>query len=380
MALNQAMKTTLKNLLFASIFLISTASYAQEIYTISGSVTDEKGEPLKAATVFLSGFKKITITDAQGKFRLPKVSRGTYQLAVNMLGFFPGTQNVMIRDSSVEVKVALKIKTVALEAVTIGNDKKRKEYYKLFKKNFLGVSANAAQCEVLNPDIINFSFNKKQGVLKADTDEFLIIENKRLGYRIRYLLKAFEHNEKLNRTNYDGETSFEELEGTNEMKKKWIENRQAAYKGSIMHFLRSVGAESTLKEGFLAHQLYQVIYTVEMDGSTTAMLTIGESPVELGSIISARDTSFISMKFKGLYIDFDPEKAAQVDPASYVDKRKAVTLKGKASLLKLNLEEAIVDRKGNCSDYRTFFIQGDWAGRRIGDQLPYEYEPPVQGI
>ncbi|NNU34479.1 hypothetical protein HK413_10800 [Mucilaginibacter sp. S1162] len=52
-------------------------------------------------------------------------------------------------------------------------------------------------------------------------------------------------------------------------------------------------------------------------------------------------------------------------------------MENKGSILNLFLDKAIVDRKGSYTDYRTFLIQGNWGRRRIGDQLPFEYQLPL---
>ncbi|NNU33175.1 hypothetical protein HK413_01480 [Mucilaginibacter sp. S1162] len=64
----------------------------------------------------------------------------------------------------------------------------------------------------------------------------MIIENKRLGYRIHYLLKDFGYSTKNNTALYHGDFSFEELPGSDDDKKKWAKNRAETYRGSFMHF------------------------------------------------------------------------------------------------------------------------------------------------
>jgi hypothetical protein len=45
------------------------------------------------------------------------------------------------------------------------------------------------------------------------------------------------------------------------------------------------------------------------------------------------------------------------------------------SIMTLFLENAILDKKGSYVDYRSFYIQGFWGKKRLGDQLPFEYQP-----
>jgi hypothetical protein len=104
-------------------------------------------------------------------------------------------------------------------------------------------------------------------------------------------------------------------------------------------------------------------------------------PMLMDTIITVIDSSFISLKFTSIYVVYNPAKATDIQ-AHGVDTTKNAaiwnnTMDSMGSILNLHLPKAIVDRKGSFTDYRTFLIQGYWSGRRIGDQLPFEYQPPV---
>lgn len=349
----------IRRFVFVLFLLTGLCTLAQAQYSISGTVVDEKGEPAKSATVFISGTKKITATNGEGKFTFGGMLPGTFQLSVQMIGYSPAAQNVLVQNKSVDVKVTLTIKVTALREVVIGNGSSWDKHYKIFIDKFIGSSKNAKECEIMNPKVINFSTNRN--VLKADADEFLIIENRRLGYRIRYQLKYFEFDGRA--TSSDGETNFEELPGTDKQKKQWAKNRLEAYNGSLMHFLRSVYHKTNDSEGFITRQLYF------SPGSSTPL--INPEPVNFTPMITVVDSSFISLKFGMLYVIYNPKKGSDA---------KITNIKpaDKGSVIKLYLTEAIIDAKGADTDYRTFQIEGEWAKDRIGDQLPFEYLPPAR--
>jgi hypothetical protein len=161
------------------IFLFSLIALAsgQGQYKLSGKITDEKGEPIKSATVFISGSTKITMTNDLGFFIFNDMEPGAFQLSVQMLGYSPYNQSGMIKTSNLSLKITLKIKPIQLNEVTIGSSESNwLAYYTIFKGQFLGTSTNAQECEILNPRVLHFYFNKKKGVLTADADKFLIIE------------------------------------------------------------------------------------------------------------------------------------------------------------------------------------------------------------
>ncbi|GAA4104446.1 carboxypeptidase regulatory-like domain-containing protein [Mucilaginibacter panaciglaebae] len=372
------MKTVYQLLCFVVFSLISSGAFAQEGYTVSGIVTNEKGEPLKGATVFVGGSERIMAADDNGRFNFNYVPAGSFQLSVQMIGFAPLTRNVIVKNTSVTIDMKMQVKTINLGQVTVGNKKAWARNFKIFSREFLGGSANGKQCTILNPEVVNFS--TKKGLLMADADDFLIIENKRLGYRIRYLIKDFGYNYVDGIVLYHGEFSFEELKGTDEQKQQWAKNRLETYKGSFMHFLRSVYANNTLENGFLARPLYGY-GTIRFDSSVVDRykVIVKNRPVKFDSLVTPIDTTFSAFRFKQLYVIYDPKKAALF--ATYMsDSKKNMVISNKATLLRLATDVAVIDKKGSYTDYRDFFIQGYWARERVGDQLPVEYKPPLPDI
>ncbi|MCC8424264.1 carboxypeptidase-like regulatory domain-containing protein [Mucilaginibacter sp. UR6-11] len=408
------MKTV--RLLLVFIAFLNVCATAQGHYNVMGTIADSKGKPVNGATVFMSGSEKITATNTAGQFIFYNIDPGAFQLSVKMLGYAYCSKDIVIQDKSVEVNISLKEKPIALTEVKIGPDAWERNY-RIFKDEFLDTTPNGKECTILNPQVLNFSTMKLgwgRILLKADADEFLIIENKRLGYGVHYLLKTFENNGLTGITSYDGDAVFEEMDGTPEMKKNWAKNRLEAYKGSFMHFLRSVYANTTLDEGFITHQMYPA------RGSINGIY-MDTRPVNFDTLVTPIDTSFISLKFTSLYIIYDPRKAGKLKSQGITSVRNKVqqtdvnaemisnskilpdsanfktlvtsgpngvspavpaTVKvspdvNNASQIILNLREAIIDAKGSYTDYRTFFLRKNWGKKRVGDQLPFEYQPPA---
>ena len=66
-----------------AIFLIClltaviNAVMAQQTYSISGTVSDNKGSPVPGATVFITNSKYVTATDNDGKFNFSDIQPGS---------------------------------------------------------------------------------------------------------------------------------------------------------------------------------------------------------------------------------------------------------------------------------------------------------------
>ncbi|MBO6034456.1 MAG: carboxypeptidase-like regulatory domain-containing protein, partial [Paludibacteraceae bacterium] len=98
-----------KKLLLPLMVMCGVSAHAQ----VSGTVTDETGEPLIGVNIVVSGTSIGTITDFDGNFSLPDVKKGT-SLTVSFLGY--QTETV---EASSHLNVVLKEDQKALEEVLV---------------------------------------------------------------------------------------------------------------------------------------------------------------------------------------------------------------------------------------------------------------------
>lgn len=178
--------------LFMLILLFQVKVFAQNAPAIRGIVKDEKGEHLSYVSVLVAGSTRGTQTDGSGKFVLNNVTAGNYQLIISMIGYDRITRSITIKDQDNYQEYVLKPSPVNLKDVVVSYDSDREKHLALFKKFFIGETANSRQCLLLNPDAIHTHFNKNMQLLSVSADSFLVIDNQALGYRIKYLLTGFE--------------------------------------------------------------------------------------------------------------------------------------------------------------------------------------------
>ncbi len=248
----------IKSLLVALIlFVLGTNAFAQNTFTISGVVKDNR-ESLPGAGVYLSGYKVSTVADNDGRFKISNLKPGSYDILVQMVGYLPYSKSVIISDKSVQLELILKENTVQLGEVVIRADPNRQKYINQFKEFFIGKTPNAQQCKILNPQVLNVDFDVTKSTLTVSTTEFLIVENKALGYRLKYMLDHFEYNSRTRIIYYSGHPFFEELKASAAKKKKYIAAREAAYYGSSQHFFRALYADKIKEEGFILTKMIKI--------------------------------------------------------------------------------------------------------------------------
>ena len=248
----------IKSLLVSLIlFFTFTHVTAQNTFSISGIVRDKK-DGLPGASIYLSGYKIATVADNDGKFKLSNLKPGSYDLLVQIVGYLPYSKSVIIADQSVQVDLVLKENVAQLDEVTVRADPNRQKYINQFKEFFIGKTPNTLQCKILNPQVLNVDFDITKNTLTVSTTEFLVVENKALGYRLKYMLDHFEFNSRTHIIYYSGHPFFEELKASATKKKKYIAAREIAYYGSSQHFFRSLFANKTKEEGFIINKMIKI--------------------------------------------------------------------------------------------------------------------------
>ena len=348
-------------LAFLIIFLFTVSTtFAQSLFSIKGTVKSEQDEPLESATVFLNGSTQITKTNNKGEFSFAGLSPGSYEVVVRMVGYASTKEDAIISTKSIAKAFVLVQKNIQLQEVVIGKGTQRLKHLATFFNSFIGVTKNAAFCKILNPEVIEFSTNGS--TLQAYSDQFIIVENKSLGYKISYLLRDFSYDKQADVTNYDGECIFESLKGTASQQKSWNKNRLNAYKGSLMHYLRSLYKGNTVSEAFLTYETEET--------NPTAKSTI----LDVREFVAKPDKNFAQFKvYKQLKIIYAIK--AYDRSLNFIDADPFKLVAMPTSYLKLYVPEVLIDKKGSYQNYKSFRLEGIWGINRLGDQLPFEYTP-----
>jgi|SRR6218665_5139 len=237
---------------FCLFVFAAIAAVAQR--TITGKVVNSATkEPVAGSSVFISNTSYGTVSSRDGSFELKDLPPGKYDLIISSVGFETNVYSFSTDELPLRLRVELEGKVKELENVTVepsleeGWDK----WGKTFMESFVGGSANAKQCRIRNEKSIRFRFYKKSNRLVAFSDEPIILENKALGYIIRYQLEDFEINYKKGSTFFAGYPLFEEIDKSRKgLQRRWQRNRDRAYYGSMLHFMRSVYTNTVAEEGY----------------------------------------------------------------------------------------------------------------------------------
>lgn len=352
-----------KPLLLLSAILINLLTFAQ--FSITGKVVDaETKEGLYGASVFAQNTTRGTTTDKDGIFSL-SLDKGGYELVISFTGY--ETQSINMQGSNQELLVELKKADNSMSEVIIKSSNEVadgwEKYGQFFLQHFIGATPNADSCILQNPEVLKFFYVKRTDKLKVLATEPLSILNNSLGYQLRYELDSFIYYTKTDINSYRGRCLYSEIDTTWEQKQIWKANRENAYYGSRLHFLRSY-YDSTLKqEGF----------SVDLLSSTKAN--------KFDRLINPYDTSYYYYDDSTANAElWFPVKTSitynkRVPEKRYLEQfRLPADVKIQISYIDL-LDAIIIKPNGYFFEQNSLVNQGYWSWKNIADQLPYDYEP-----
>lgn len=345
------------------------------------NATDKTG--IANASVFLSNAIVGAKTTSEGAFTLSDAKNGKYELVVSIVGFEPYKQNITVTGSDVALPdISLSPKTYALKEVTVKqhNDPNRTQYFATFKEQFLGKSEPADQCEILNPEMLDFAYDDDSGTLTASSVDFLNVENRGLGYRVKYLITNFTYNDKdisNRKLHYEGSVLFEELKGTPSQQKNWQRARLQVYKGSVMHFLRALQAKHLDEEGF---RVLQLANPERRDLSKSQLSkrmrpTLMNYPLNEDEMMGKTDQSGVH----ALGCDFDSFHITYNEDHRFPKRGQMNNINSIANhdvtVLNFNVPYALFDNNGALLDPNSVTYNGTWGNNRVAELLPVDYEP-----
>jgi hypothetical protein len=400
----------------AILFMVflSLAGNAQRL--IKGIVVNEAtGVPIAGSSIFITNTSKGTVSDASGQFILNDVPAGKHELVISSIGYETIVHPFSDVNLPLQLRVQLKIKVKELANVTVepfveeGWDK----WGKIFMENFIGYTENASRCKIKNEEAIRFRYYKKSRRLVAYCDEPIKIENKALGYTISYQLEDFEIDYSKNTTLFLGYSLYEEPDRD---KKKWQRKRETAFNGSMMHFIRSLYADSLKENGFEIRRMvklpntekqrvkaiYKPVQTMSFGGGMTVTTQTGTGGVHpdsatyyrnvlrqpdfieqygkdlltADSVILQKDGEHKLLYFTDyLYITYKNELEAEGYLKSQMQSNRKPTFQRSF----LFFPESIpvwIEKNGSYYNPRDLYSMGYWGwSDKLGDSVPLDYEP-----
>ncbi len=343
-------------------------------FIVSGWVRDEKTQnPLVGVNVHLNGTLIGTSTDKYGNYEIKKIPPGSYELIFSYVGYDVVSHPLLIKDVfSQKVNALMQVKVQELDGIELVStrfvDKSSWfKYYKEFTVEFLGKTQNANRCEIMNPQVLNFAYDKDEKELTAEASEALIIQNHALGYKIIYELLSF--NKSTESTYENGKALFVNLtpEGRKEIK-KWKHNRKKSYFGSINHFFVSLIEGNYKRKGY---RVYEISNASEITHQSKSLINakklISETNnpyqwvLKFDNLLLIEYTKEIESPKYVLEMNSDNEMS-NVISSTLLDVKPNI----QRSVIELRADSVLLDRFGQVKESVGLKMMGYWAWSEWG--------------
>jgi hypothetical protein len=339
------------------IFLVLTAllfGQSANPCVITGSVIDSTtAEPIQLVNVYLSGTTFGASTSQSGIYCIENIPAGSYQLIFQHVGYEIKIKNILVEDDQrYEIAVQLQPKIYDFNEIQVSTakDTKWKNQFDLFRKEFIGESENAENCEILNPEVLNFRLGQDSRQFIAFTDSILRIRNNSLGYHIDIILVDFRYDGDF-MTSYRIHPKFKILTARNESEQEqWIQNRKQTFQGSLKHFLSVLARGKIMEENF---SLFSANNVVWLRGLSSRIIS--------GDSLKIKDMK--SPLYKKFFFD------------DYLIVSYWQGNLSPPSILKFKQDYIVIDTLGNVLTPGVVEMGGEWYKQRIADTLPREYIP-----
>lgn len=399
--------------LLTLLWLVSQASFAQ-VYSLVGQVLDEQTDkPIPFSTVYLNKTTVGTSTSVEGEFTLKftpyVVSQTNIELVVSCVGYEPIVYPLPLDQLDKKFVFKLSPKEELLEEIVVNAERDEVWYLNLetFQDQFLGLSEFGKQCEILNINDLIIIFREQENLLQVSARAPLRIKNALLGYEIEYLLDGFVFNTATGRVNFAGYSFFKEAQGGRFKRRRWAKNRLKAYRGSSLHFLKSLYQQQLVENGFNLRRLVRLPNPnrpseEELKEFRNALLSGGQvsltddhrdirNRARLPEFVDYLDTNALAYTSYFRKQDEDGVLAfpdyiqvvytGEKEEESYVSLTSPVfgqTRKPsyQTSVVSLTVDSTILQANGMTSNPFDLLYEGYWAWEKLGEMLPLGYQPP----
>lgn len=366
-----------KALIVFFLLYFSAASPAQ--ISIRGKVLDKvTGAAIANASVYINNTSAGTVSSSTGEFVLTVTSVYTGELIISSVGYQPLSYKINNATAgSTFFTFKLELKESMLAGILVMNDAQRKEWLKIFKENFLGITEEADNCVIENTGAVYFAAGPNKHSIYAYADTPLVIINKLLGYRISFDLMEFSYDKEKNSTYFMGYSRYEDLGD----KKRWVRRRKQNYFGSTMHFYRALTADKLKAEGFSISRIKkqhlnkdsaaQKYLRTDKDGNYFIVSAASRADILITDSIPGK---FFISSADQIMVKYSESPHSRFYLSNKVFVR-GLDRFGFTAYITLQEAKVEVDKDGIIFAPLAVIYDGFWVYEKLGNQVPFNYMP-----
>ncbi|TAE68147.1 MAG: hypothetical protein EAZ85_14485 [Bacteroidetes bacterium] len=135
------------------ILFIFLLPYLAEASKVKGKITNEKGEPVEFASIYIKGLNSTSTSNERGQYEFIVNKAGNYVIVFQSIGYKTLEKNIDVNDNDLILDVKLESELYMLETVTISASDRDKAYSIIEKaqekrKYYLKEEIKSSQCRI----------------------------------------------------------------------------------------------------------------------------------------------------------------------------------------------------------------------------------------
>ncbi|MBR9845258.1 MAG: carboxypeptidase-like regulatory domain-containing protein [Algicola sp.] len=364
-------------------FLLSISAYSQ---SLKGKVIDaHTNEPIESVAIYFNNTTIGTSTNDKGEFEIELREGVTSALVISFLGY----EKVIIETYSPKqfYKVLLNESAESLDEVVITTNDGMPKKVKMeqFTKQFLGFSKFSQSCEILNKDALILKYNETHKQLTASAIEPIVVINNDLKYKVSFdiidfvidytYVNVLRGDYRIKSVIYSGTSFYEPIESDDARRTQ--KNREIAYKGSVLHFMRALSKKQLKEEKYA---IYSNGFRVDPDKYISVV------EVDSTKSYSVKLRAPLSVLYKrNLQSDIElplavKRRHGQKRFSSKPSENNSIHISGTEDTTETPYYNVdfVIDSFGNFSPIGAFYFIGHMGNQRVGDSLPFDFELPEE--
>lgn len=130
----------MKNILFLALFLLGCLSPIWGQFSISGTVSEENGETVMGAEIYIEQLHIGTVSDENGFYTLRNVPKGTHKLTISFISFTTENTDITLIDSDLEFNMKLKPSIFHMDEIIVSAP-----FHKLQSENVMKIESKTIE-------------------------------------------------------------------------------------------------------------------------------------------------------------------------------------------------------------------------------------------
>lgn len=130
----------MKNILFLALSILGCQYAIWAQHTVSGTISEESGEPVMGAEIYIEQLHIGTVSDENGLYTLQNVPKGTHKLTISFISFTTENTDITIIDSDLDFDLKLKPSVFHMDEIIVSAP-----FHKLQSENVMKIESKTIE-------------------------------------------------------------------------------------------------------------------------------------------------------------------------------------------------------------------------------------------